>query len=80
MLRSALLLLVVACGPKPTDTSEMTDVNPCQEGEILQADGNCSPAGAPIEQPPESEGDTGNGSESDTGSSNGDTGGSDTAT
>ena len=77
MHRIALISLVVACGPKPTDTSEMTDVNPCQEGEILQADGSCLPAGAPIEQPAAPEDDTGSGTGSDTGS--GDTGGTDTA-
>jgi len=75
MRTSTLVFLLVACGPKPTDTSEMKDVNPCQEGEILQADGSCSPAGEPIEQPPSSGDDTGQ----DTGAASGDTGGADTA-
>ena len=79
MRRIAMCFLLVACGPKPTDTSEMTDVNPCQNGEILQADGSCSPAGTPIEQPSESQEDTGSGTEGDTGSENGDTGSADTA-
>ena len=75
ILRLGLMLLTFGCGPKPTDTSEMKDVNPCQEGEILQADGSCHPAGEPIEPPPSSGQDTGR----DTGSSSGDTGDSDTA-
>ena len=52
----------------------MKDVNPCAEGEILQADGSCIPAGESIEPPPSSETDTG----SEPGSSSGDTGESDT--
>ena len=75
MLRSGVLWLLLGCGPKPTDTSEMKDVNPCQEGEILQADGSCIPAGEPIEPPPADGDDTGR----DTGSSNGDTGDSGSA-
>ena len=54
----------------------MKDVNPCAEGEILQADGSCNPAGEPIEPPPSGETDTG----SEPGSSSGDTGASDTGT
>ena len=74
MTRLGLMLLTFGCGPKPTDTSEMKDVNPCAQGEILQADGSCHPAGEPIEQPPSGGVDTGR----DTGASNGDTGASDT--
>ena len=76
MIRFGLMLLSFGCGPKPTDTSAMKDVNPCAEGEILQADGSCNPAGEPIEPPPSGETDTG----SEPGSSSGDTGASDTGT
>ena len=65
-----MFLAWMACQPKPTDTSEMQDVNPCLEGEILQADGSCIPAGEPLEPPPESGEDSGG----DTGDSNTDTG------
>jgi len=69
----SLIILLVSCGPKPTDTSEIQDVNPCSEGEILQADGSCDPAGDPILPPDDSSDDTGGGT-SDTGGSESDTG------
>ena len=72
MLQRGLIILLIGCGPKPTDTSEMTDVNPCGEGEILQADGSCIPAGDPI-PPPDEPADTGE-REQDTGESGPDTG------
>ena len=74
MVHIIMILTWMACGPKPTDTGNMRDVNPCVDGEILQADGSCIPAGEPIEQAPESEEDTG----SDTGSDTGNDTGSDT--
>ena len=74
MVRWALVVCLVSCGPKPTDTSEMQDVNPCSTGEILQADGSCIPAGDPIPPPEESADDTGDVSD-DTGGAEGDTGG-----
>ena len=74
MARLGLMLFTFACGPKPTDTSEMKDVNPCQKGEILHSNGDCLPAGESIEQPPSSGNDTG----TDTGSSDDDAGDGDT--
>ena len=71
MAHIAMILVWMACTPKPTDTSEMTDVNPCQDGEILQSDGSCIPAGEPIEKPADSESDTGNRSTEDTGQDTG---------
>ena len=64
-----MFLALIACKPKTTDTSEMHDVNPCLEGEILQADGSCIPAGDPIEPPPSEGEDSGR----DTGDSGSDT-------
>ncbi len=77
MVRWGVVLCVLSCGPKPTDTSEMQDVNPCESGEILQADGSCIPAGEPILPPEEPADDTGN-PEDDTGGSDQDTGASQT--
>jgi hypothetical protein len=71
----SLIVLLVSCGPKPTDTSEIRDVNPCSVGEILQADGSCLPAGDPIAPPDEPSGDTGD-EAGDTGGSQEDTGAS----
>ena len=34
-------LWALGCSPKPTDTSTMDDLNPCQEGEILASNGEC---------------------------------------
>ena len=73
MMQWSLFVLLVSCGPKPTDTSEIEDVNPCSTGEILQADGSCIPAGDPIVPPEPPSDDTGGGS-SDTGGSGGETG------
>jgi hypothetical protein len=73
MLQWSLVILLVSCGPKPTDTSEIMDVNPCQSGVILQANGSCIPAGDPILPPDDPIDDTGDGTE-DTGDSTGDTG------
>ena len=71
MAHIVFVFVWMACTPKPTDTSEMTDVNPCQDGEILQADGSCIPAGEPIERPEDSEEDTGDQSGADTGNDTG---------
>ena len=68
MAHILLIFVWMACTPKPTDTSEMTDVNPCQDGEILQSDGSCIPAGEPIERPSESEEESGGDTGQDTGS------------
>ena len=74
MVRWGLIVCLVSCTLKTTDTSEMQDVNPCSSGEILQADGSCIPAGEPIPPPEEPTDDTGGGS-GDTGGAEGDTGG-----
>ena len=71
MTHFLMFLGLISCTPKPTDTSEMRDVNPCMDGEILQADGSCIPAGDPIEPPAESPGED---SGQDSGDSNQDTG------
>ena len=71
MAHSIMIFVWMACSPKPTDTSEMTDVNPCLDGEILQSDGSCIPAGDPIEKPPESQEDPGDGDPGDTGNDTG---------
>jgi|GEM_PF-3243822 len=38
---AAALMLTMGCRPKTTDSGTITDLNPCEEGQILASNGEC---------------------------------------